>query len=44
MHFEAYRNWFRGPFKKIDDTLKVDYGSLTKIDDPLTRILKELGA
>ena len=44
MHFEAYRSWFRGPFKKIDDTLKVDYGSLTKIDDPLTRILKELGA
>jgi hypothetical protein len=42
-HFEAYRSWFRGPFKKIDDTLKLDYGSLTKIDDPLTRILNELG-
>jgi hypothetical protein len=44
MHFEAYQRWFRGPFQKIDDTLKLDYGSLTKIDDPLTRILKELGA
>jgi hypothetical protein len=44
VHFDAYRNWFRGPFKKIDDTLKLDYGSLTKIDDPLTRILRELGA
>ena len=42
-HFEAYRSWFRGPFKKIDDTLKLDYGSLTKIDDPLTKILNELG-
>lgn len=44
MHFEAYQRWFRGPFQKIDDTLKLDYGSLTQIDDPLTRILKELGA
>ncbi len=41
--FEAYRSWFRGPFKKIDDTLKLDYGSLTKIDDPLKKILTELG-
>jgi hypothetical protein len=42
-HFETYRNWFRGPFQKIDDTLTQDYGSLTRIPDPLTKILNELG-
>jgi len=41
--FEAYRTWFGGPFRKIDDDLKRDCGSLRKIDDPLTRILSELG-
>jgi hypothetical protein len=38
MHFEAYRNWFRGPFKKIDQTLKLDCTSLYKMDDPLKKI------
>jgi hypothetical protein len=42
MHFEAYRTWFRGPFKKIDQALTVDCGSLRKMDDPLTKILNEL--
>ena len=41
-HFEAYRSWFRGPYQKIDDTLKRDYRSLDKIPDPLTKILNEL--
>jgi len=42
MHFDAYRRWFSGPFKKMDEALKADYGSLRKMDDPLTKILNEL--
>ena len=42
MHFEAYRNWFRGPFKKIDQTLKLDCTSLYKMDDPLKKIMDAL--
>jgi hypothetical protein len=41
-HFEAYRNLFRFRFLAIDNTLKLDCGSLRKIDAPLTEILKEL--
>jgi hypothetical protein len=42
MHFEAYRKWFRGPFKKIDETLKLDCTSLYKMDDPLKKIMDAL--
>jgi hypothetical protein len=42
MHFETYRSWIRGPFKKVDETLKVDCGALCKIDDPLKKILADL--
>jgi hypothetical protein len=42
MHFETYRSWFRDPFLKIDESLKMDCGSLRRIDDPLTKIVNEL--
>jgi hypothetical protein len=42
MHFEAYRTWFKNPFKKMDEALTVDCGSLRKMDDPLIKILNEL--
>jgi len=42
VHFETYRSWFRGPFTKIDDTLKLDCGALCKMDDPLKTILDAL--
>jgi hypothetical protein len=42
MHFEAYRKWFRGPFKKIDQTLKLDCSSLYEMDDPLKKIMDSL--
>jgi hypothetical protein len=41
-HFETYRNLFRFRFLAIDNTLKLDCGSLRRIDGPLTEILKEL--
>ena len=41
--FEAYHRWFAGPFRKIDDDLQRDCGSLRKMDDPLNKILNELG-
>jgi hypothetical protein len=43
LHFEAYRTWFRGPFLKIDDTTKMDFGSLYQLGDPFRKILNELG-
>jgi hypothetical protein len=43
LHFEAYRSWFRGPFLKIDDTTKMDFGSLYQMGDPFRKILHELG-
>ena len=42
MHFETYRSWFRDPFLKIDESLKMDCGSLRRIDDPLTKIVNQL--
>ena len=41
-HFLAYRKWFKDPFKKMDEALKEDCGSLRKMDAPLMTILKEL--
>lgn len=41
-HFDAYRKWFGGPLRKIDEALKQDCGSLRKMDDPLNKILNEL--
>jgi hypothetical protein len=43
LRFEAYRSWFRGPFLKIDDTTKLDFGSLYQLGDPFKKILSELG-
>ena len=40
--FGTYRNLFRFRFLAIDNTLKLDCGSLRKIDMPLEAILKEL--
>jgi hypothetical protein len=40
--FETYRNLFRFRFLAIDNTLKLDCGSLRKIDMPLAAILNEL--
>jgi hypothetical protein len=42
MHFEAFRTWFKEPFKKMDEALTVDCGSLRKMDDPITKLLNEL--
>ncbi|MEY9136502.1 hypothetical protein ACVMII_005399 [Bradyrhizobium diazoefficiens] len=42
LHFEAYRAWFKGPFLKIDDTTKMDFGSLYELGDPFRQILNEL--
>ena len=39
--FEGRQPDFCNESLRIDDTLKLDYGSLTKIDDPLTKILNE---
>jgi hypothetical protein len=41
-HFERYRNLFRIRFLAVDNTMKLDCGSLRKIHEPLTEILKEL--
>ena len=41
-HFHAYRKWFTGPFKRIDDALNADYGSLRKIDSALSKIVDAL--
>jgi hypothetical protein len=43
LHFEAFRSWFKGPFLKIDDTTKIDFGSLHQMGGPFTKILDELG-
>jgi hypothetical protein len=43
LRFEAYRSWFRGPFLKIDDSTKLDFGSLYQLSDPFKQILNELG-
>jgi hypothetical protein len=43
LRFEAYRSWFRGPFLKIDDTTKLDFGSLCQLGDQFKQILNELG-
>jgi hypothetical protein len=43
VHFEAYRSWFRGPFLKIDDTLKMDCGALYRMDDPFSSVSNALG-
>jgi hypothetical protein len=42
--FERYRNLFRFRFLAVDNTMKMDCGSLSKIDGPLTEILKELAS
>ncbi|MEA2840731.1 MAG: hypothetical protein QOF41_2061 [Methylobacteriaceae bacterium] len=42
IHFDTYRTWFMGPFKKVDETLTMDYGSLCKIDDQIKKITDEL--
>ncbi|UPT92478.1 hypothetical protein HAP41_0000049460 (plasmid) [Bradyrhizobium barranii subsp. apii] len=42
LHFEAYRAWFRGPFLKIDDTTRMDFGSLYLLGGPFRQILNEL--
>jgi hypothetical protein len=41
-HFEQYRNLFRFRFLAVDNTMKLDCGSLRKINGPLTEILREL--
>lgn len=41
-HFETYRNLFRFRFLAIDNALKLDCGSLRRIEAPLTEILNEL--
>jgi hypothetical protein len=43
-HFERYRNLFRIRFLAVDNTMKLDCGSLRKIDGPLTDILTELAS
>jgi hypothetical protein len=43
-HFIDYVSWFRGPFLKIDDTTKIELGSLNLLDDPLAKILNDLDA
>jgi hypothetical protein len=43
-HFEQYRNLFRFRFLAVDNTMKMDCGSLRKIDGPLTEILRELAS
>jgi hypothetical protein len=43
-HFETYRNMFRFRFLFIDNTMKLDCGSLRKIDGPLTEILRDLAS
>ena len=43
-HFEQYRNLFRFRFLAVDNTMKLDCGSLRKIDGPLTEILRELAS
>jgi hypothetical protein len=41
--FDAYRGWFRGPFQKIDDTLKMDCGAIYRMDDRFSGISNALG-
>jgi hypothetical protein len=40
--FMAYWSWFRGPLLKIDDTTKLEFGSLNQLDGPFRNILKDL--